>query len=85
MKTNETNNFRENMRTAIVLKATSQRAIAGNAEMSYPYVNRVLQGRAVPSLNVCGKLAKEVGFTVSELLLPPREFKKIAKMAVNAG
>lgn len=67
-------NFRRNLRSAMQSKGISQRAIAEKAEMAYPYVNRVLQGKNAPSVPHAEKLAKAIGFPLVALLQEPKKF-----------
>jgi len=67
-------NFRENLRIAITAQELTQKEVAVKAEMSQPYVNRVLQGKTTPSIEQCERLAKAVGFTLITLLEHPETF-----------
>ena len=69
-------NFRQNLRSAMQAKNISQRNLASASQMSYPHVNRILQGHAGPGLRQCDLLAKAVGISLEVLLLPPKEFSK---------
>lgn len=68
------NNFRSNLRTAMEAHSLSQQQVADKAEMSQPYVNRVLQGKTEPGLEQCERLSKAVGFPLIALLASPENF-----------
>lgn len=67
-------NFRQNLRRAMENRGLSQRAVAEKADMGYPYVNRVLQGKNAPSVPQAEKLAKAVGVALIDLLTDPKKF-----------
>lgn len=67
-------NFRTNLRTALEARTISQQKLAERAEMSQPYVNRVLQGKTSPSLMQCERMARAVGFPLIALLENPEVF-----------
>jgi len=68
-------NFRQNLRTALQVKEWSQRDLADKAETSNPYVNRVLQGKTSPSLEQCEKFANAVGYPLAALLGSTADFE----------
>jgi transcriptional regulator with XRE-family HTH domain len=69
-------NFRLNLKTAIDVGNLSQNDVAVAARVSRPYVNRVLQGKTVPSIEQCDRLAKAVGFPLIALLADPVAFSE---------
>lgn len=80
MKVFATDNFRKNLRTLLNAKGISQRAIGEKSGISYPYVNRILQGTVTPALDICDALADAASVPLNEMVLPPREFeRKIAR------
>lgn len=79
----EVENFRANLRTVLEAKDLSQNELAANAGMKGPYVNRVLQGKTVPSLHQCGRLAKAAGFPLIALLASPEDFESSVLTSAN--
>lgn len=73
---NATINFRKNLRTAMRKRGLSQRKIAEKADLSYPYVNRILRGRATPAIDICDTLADALGLSLNQMLRRPQEFAK---------
>lgn len=71
-------NFQVNLRLAMQLRGLSQRDIAEAAELSYPYVNRILTSKVEPTLPVCDRLADAVKLSLAELLQKPSDFSRIA-------
>ena len=70
-------NFRRNLRRAMEARGLSQRDVATKADMSYPYVNRVLQGKTVPSVPQAERLAKTTGLTLRDLIQSPKDFSQL--------
>lgn len=79
----EVENFRANLRTALEARDLSQNDLAQIAGLKGPYVNRVLQGKTVPSLQQCGRLAKAAGFPLIALLASPEDFESSVLTAAN--
>jgi transcriptional regulator with XRE-family HTH domain len=71
-------NFQANLRQAMQLRGLSQRQIAIAAELSYPYVNRILTSKVEPTLPVCDRLADAVKISLVDLLRKPAEFSRVA-------
>ncbi len=69
-------NFRENLRVAMKNEGISQRDMGKLCGVSYPFVNRVLTGKAVPDLDMCDTFAKSVGYSTDVMLLAPKEFRR---------
>lgn len=46
----------------------SQRQLAVKAEVAYPFLNRIIKGKAVPSLTVAERIAHATGRTLAEAL-----------------
>lgn len=76
-------NFRQNLRRAMEARELSQRALAERAEIGYPYVNRVLQGKTAPSVPQAERLAKAVSVSLTELLSDPKNFSTTGLTAVT--
>ena len=70
------NNFRSNVRFVMVDSGVSQRSLAKEAGLSYPYVNRILQGTVNPSIYVCENIANALGREFVDLLQKPKDFQK---------
>jgi transcriptional regulator with XRE-family HTH domain len=75
-------NFRANVRSAMASLGWSQDKLATEAELSRPFLNRVLQGRQEPSLEVCDRIADALHSDLSELLGSPRQFLKNLPRAI---
>jgi transcriptional regulator with XRE-family HTH domain len=69
-------NFRQNLRRVMIARRISQRALAKKSKTSYPYVNRVLQGRTEPTVRNGEKLAEAIGVSLPDLLADPDVFEK---------
>ena len=76
MQVSSTENFRANLRSIMALRGISQREFASRIGMSYPYVNKVLQGIYSPPLKTCEHMAETLGLTVGEMILEPRAFER---------
>ena len=70
-------NFRDNLKLAMRLAGLSQRGLAEKADLSYPYVNRVLTGKSDPTLSVCDKIADALGLKLSDLITAERRRTRI--------
>lgn len=79
----DSENFRRNLRIALQARDLSQNELAEIAGLKGPYVNRVLQGKTVPSLAQCGRLAKAAGFPLIALLAAPEDFESSVLTAAN--
>lgn len=71
-----TTNFRKNLRLVLQTRKISQRRIAKTAKISYPYVNRILQGTVTPAMDICDGLADAVGVKLTDLLMSPKDFAR---------
>jgi transcriptional regulator with XRE-family HTH domain len=76
MQVSSSENFRANLRSIMALRGISQRDFASRIGMSYPYVNKVLQGIYSPPLKTCEHMAETLGMTVSEMILEPKKFNR---------
>lgn len=70
------NNFRANVRFLMEESGISQRSIAEIAGLSYPYINRILQGTVNPSIDVCETIAEALEIKFVELLQKPKDFQR---------
>lgn len=75
-----TRNFRTNLRYLLEERGISQREVATRAEVSYPYVNRILQGKVTPAIDICDSLADAVGMELPQMLLHPRVFARNSRL-----
>lgn len=72
-------NFRENLKTAMELRGVSQSDVAraidpsGEGTTYRPWVNRVLRGKTVPALDQCESLARAVKMPLSVLIGSPTD------------
>lgn len=61
-------NFRDRLREAMKKRGVSQRELAERARTSYAGINRILQGRQVPTIELADRLSDAVGVPLSKLL-----------------
>lgn len=66
MKASKT--FRRHLRHQMKERGISQRELAIKAKLSYPYINRILQAKADPSLKICDRIADALGVRLSEMI-----------------
>lgn len=62
------NTFRERLREAMNRAGISQRELAERADTGYPGINRILQGKQTPTIELADRLADAVGVPLSDLL-----------------
>lgn len=60
--------FRARLREAMVAAGISQRELAERVGTGYSGVNRILQGKQTPTLDVADRLADAVGIPLPKLL-----------------
>lgn len=75
--------FRRNMQTAMDTRGVSQRELAALAGVSYPYINRILQGKVEPTIPKADAIAEALGHSLLQLLLPQSQFNRLASNAVS--
>ena len=75
MQVDAMNNFRVNLRAAMERRNLSQRAVAERMGVTHPFINRVLVGKADPTIPFAEKIADAVGCELSDLISPSREFQ----------
>lgn len=63
-----TRTFREKLRAAMRQRGVTQRELAERAETSYPGINRILQGKQAPTLELADRLADSLGIPLAELI-----------------
>lgn len=63
-----TDTFRKRLREAMHLAGISQRELAERAHTAHPGINRILQGKQVPTLDLADRIADAVGVPLAELL-----------------
>lgn len=61
-------NFRHNIRALMAEKGVSQRKLAAIIGMSYPHVNRILQGLYEPTIDTAEKMAGALGEPLEKIL-----------------
>ena len=71
--------FRARLREAMERAGVSQRELAEKAGTSYSGINRILQGRQTPTLELADRLADSVGIPLENLL--QKNSRRIAKSA----
>lgn len=75
-------NFRSNVRSAMAARQMSQEVLAHAANISRPFLNRVLQGKQEPSMAVCDGIADALKTPLSELISSPKKFLKNLPTAI---
>lgn len=80
MHVQATDNFRKHLREAMERAGISQRELAERAATAHPGINRILQGKQVPTLDLADRIADAVGVPLHELL-----GKNIGKNSRKAG
>lgn len=65
--------FRQKLRDAMERKGLTQRELAKNAATSHPGINRILQGKQTPTLELADRLADAVGVPLRDLLPLPEK------------
>lgn len=63
-----TDTFRLKLREAMEKIGISQRELAERAHTAHPGINRILQGKQVPTLDLADRIADAVGIPLHELL-----------------
>lgn len=58
-----TDNFRDNLRSAMNRKKMSQQDLARKSGVHFVTVSRILNGVMIPSVELCEKLAGAAGFS----------------------
>jgi len=70
-------NFRINLRAALKARGISFRELAERLEIHHPYISDVLNGKTIPNVENCEKLANGAGFELRDLLLEPEIFSQL--------
>lgn len=60
--------FRENLRHHMVTQGLSQRVVAERAGTTHGHINRILNGLAVPGLDMAERLSSVVGVPLEGLI-----------------
>lgn len=68
---NSLKHFRRNLSTLMGDRGISFRGLAERAGISYPFLNRITQGKANPSIDAADKIADALGVPLAELLADP--------------
>lgn len=68
MNVQATDTFRIHLREAMNRAGISQRDLAEKVETGYPGINRILQGKQVPTLDLADRIADAIGIPLHELL-----------------
>ncbi len=71
--------FRDNLRRVMRLRGISQRDLAIRAKTSYPGINRILQGKQTPTIELADRLADSLEIPLSSLL--KKNLRQVAKSA----
>jgi ribosome-binding protein aMBF1 (putative translation factor) len=74
MRPMDVENFRKNLATAIEALGLKKSAVAIAAKVSRSYLDDVIKGDVAPTLPMCERLAKAVGFTLIALLDDAEKF-----------
>lgn len=78
-------NFRENVKLAITELGINQYELADKAEISRPYLNRLLREKQEPSISVCDRISDALGFSFAALLSPPQVFRRMLQKNLAAS
>ena len=70
------NDFRENLATAMEARGLKKINVAAAAKTSRSYLDNVLKGEVDPSMTLCERLSKAVGFPLVALLDSPKNFSE---------
>lgn len=62
-----TKRFRERLREAMDRAGLTQRELAVKTKTGYPGINRILQGKQTPTIELADRLADAIGVPLSEL------------------
>ena len=69
MRVSATQNFRRNLARELMNRGLSQRELAQKAKITFPYVNRLLTGKAKnPSVDLCEQIAKALGLKLVDMI-----------------
>jgi len=60
--------FRDNLRHIMEVRGVSQRELALRANTSHPGINRILQGKQTPTIDLADRLADALEIPLSALL-----------------
>lgn len=71
--------FRHSLRAAMHREGVSQRQLAEMAKTSYPGINRILQGKQTPTIDLADRLADALGIPLATLL--EKNSRRMAKTA----
>lgn len=71
--------FRANVRDALKAFDFTQDDLAVQAQLSRPYINRVLAGKQEPSLPTCDSIADALGIPLAKMLDEPDAFQRFLK------
>lgn len=71
--------FRNNLRHIMEVRGVSQRDLALRAQTSYSGINRILQGKQTPTIDLADRLADSLEIPLSVLL--EKKSKRAAKSA----
>lgn len=77
--TNESMNFFRNIYFIADDRGYGITKIEHKAGMGNGYCSMGLKRNSSPTLRIAKKLSDAVGFTIDELMLPPKEFRKVYK------
>jgi len=73
-------NFRANLSFALENRGISYRKFAADyCKLTFIYIYRICnpndEGKPEPSLEVCDKIANSLGYELTDMLLPAKQFK----------
>ena len=63
--------FRDNVRYHMSLQGVSQCELARRISAGAPHINRILQGKTVPGLDTCERIADALGIPLEGLIAEP--------------
>lgn len=79
MQVQASTNFRDNLRLAMTALGITQEEVASKADLSRPYLNRILAGKQEPSLIICDRLADATRIPLHVMLQPSGDFQKFLR------
>jgi hypothetical protein len=80
MQQMDAENFRANLE-ALTRDYGAVQRLADHLGVGRPHMSRVIHGKAFLKMNEAEEVAKYLGFTLREMLLPKEKFDKIAKLS----
>lgn len=74
MKVQAERNFRNNLKAVMEARDLSQRRVATMAETTQPFLNRIITGHSVPTLELADRVSQSLGFSLADMVSDPGTF-----------